>query len=107
MCNGRASDCLIYSVSLASLPLPTAPLVAQSNTSGPTVSTLAHSQALILIATAKTYRFPKLLVLEVLVAWAMNGELLTENRGGPVRLVVPGYFGTNSVKWLCRLEIQG
>ena len=43
---------------------------------------------------------------ECLVAWAMNGEPLSMNRGGPVRLVVPGYFGTNSVKWLCRLSVQ-
>ncbi|KAF4992641.1 hypothetical protein FGRMN_7042 [Fusarium graminum] len=29
---------------------------------------------------------------EVLVAWKINGELLSEKRGGPVRLVVPGWF---------------
>ncbi|KIW13294.1 hypothetical protein PV08_08482 [Exophiala spinifera] len=43
---------------------------------------------------------------EVLVAFEMNGEPLTKNRGGPVRLVVPGWFGTNSTKWLCRLSLQ-
>lgn len=43
---------------------------------------------------------------EVLVAYEMNGEPLTKERGGPVRLVVPGYFGTNSTKWLCRLSVQ-
>ncbi|KIW00509.1 hypothetical protein, variant [Verruconis gallopava] len=43
---------------------------------------------------------------EVLVAYAMNGEPLGRERGGPVRLVVPGWFGTNSTKWLCRLSIQ-
>ena len=43
---------------------------------------------------------------ETLVAWAMNGEVLERYRGGPVRLVVPGWFGTNSTKWLCRIEVR-
>lgn len=43
---------------------------------------------------------------EVLVAYMMNGEPLTKERGGPVRLVVPGWFGTNSTKWLCRLTLE-
>ncbi len=43
---------------------------------------------------------------DVLVAYAMNGHPLSKNRGGPVRLVVPGYFGTNATKWLCRISVQ-
>lgn len=37
---------------------------------------------------------------EVLLALEMNGVPLTPERGGPVRLVVPGWYGTNSVKWI-------
>lgn len=48
----------------------------------------------------------KALSCEVLVAYEMNGQSLTKERGGPVRLVVPGWFGTNSTKWLCRLSVQ-
>ncbi|KAF1963700.1 molybdopterin binding oxidoreductase [Byssothecium circinans] len=48
----------------------------------------------------------KALAPETLVAWAMNGEPLGKERGGPVRLVVPGWFGTNSTKWLCKLSLQ-
>jgi DMSO/TMAO reductase YedYZ molybdopterin-dependent catalytic subunit len=48
----------------------------------------------------------KALASEVLVAYEMNGEPLSKERGGPARLVVPGYFGTNSAKWLCRLEVR-
>ncbi|CAG8902513.1 unnamed protein product [Penicillium egyptiacum] len=43
---------------------------------------------------------------EVLVAYEMNSAPLRMERGGPVRLVVPGWFGTNSTKWLCRLSFQ-
>src|SRR5215475_8827902 len=42
---------------------------------------------------------------DVLVAWAMNGARLTPEHGFPARLFVPGYFGTNAVKWLSRLTL--
>ncbi|KAF5005013.1 hypothetical protein FDECE_8538 [Fusarium decemcellulare] len=48
----------------------------------------------------------KALGSEVLVAIAINGQPLKKERGGPVRLVVPGWFGTNMTKWLCRLTLQ-
>jgi len=48
----------------------------------------------------------KALKPEVLIAYEINGKPLDKNRGGPVRLVVPGWFGTNSTKWLCRLTLQ-
>jgi DMSO/TMAO reductase YedYZ molybdopterin-dependent catalytic subunit len=35
----------------------------------------------------------------------MNGEPLTAEHGAPVRLFVPGYFGTNNVKWLRSLTV--
>jgi DMSO/TMAO reductase YedYZ molybdopterin-dependent catalytic subunit len=43
---------------------------------------------------------------DVLVAYEMNGKQLLPEHGYPVRLVVPGYYGTNSVKWLNRLEFS-
>ena len=42
---------------------------------------------------------------DVLVAYEMNGSPLRPGHGYPVRLVVPGYYGTNSVKWLNRLTL--
>lgn len=41
---------------------------------------------------------------EVLVAWAMNGRDLEPQHGAPLRLLVPGWYGMTSVKWLTRVE---
>lgn len=43
---------------------------------------------------------------DVLIAYELNGEPLSPQHGAPARLIVPGYYGTNCVKWLCRLEFQ-
>ena len=43
---------------------------------------------------------------EVLLAWAMNGEALPPVHGAPVRVVVPGYIGARSVKWLEQIEVR-
>jgi sulfane dehydrogenase subunit SoxC len=40
-----------------------------------------------------------------LLALKMNGRDLTAARGGPVRLVVPGFYGTNAVKWVRSIEL--
>lgn len=43
---------------------------------------------------------------EVLLAWAMNGEPLPLIHGGPLRVVVPGYYAARSVKWLTHIIVQ-
>jgi DMSO/TMAO reductase YedYZ molybdopterin-dependent catalytic subunit len=42
---------------------------------------------------------------DVLVAYAMNGNDLPPEHGAPLRLVVPGWYGMASVKWLARLRL--
>ena len=42
----------------------------------------------------------------VLIAYELNDETLKPNNGFPARLVVPGFYGANCVKWLCRLELR-
>jgi sulfane dehydrogenase subunit SoxC len=41
---------------------------------------------------------------EVLLAYLMNGEPLQPQHGYPLRLLVPGWYGMASVKWLDRIE---
>src|SRR5687768_2173132 len=42
---------------------------------------------------------------DVMVAWAMNGEMLRPENGYPLRLVAPGLQGVSWVKWLRRIEV--
>jgi DMSO/TMAO reductase YedYZ molybdopterin-dependent catalytic subunit len=42
---------------------------------------------------------------DVLVVWAMNSAPLLPQHGFPLRLVVPGWYGMASVKWLTRIEV--
>ena len=37
---------------------------------------------------------------EVLLAYAINGQPLPPQHGSPLRLIVPGWYGMTSVKWL-------
>jgi DMSO/TMAO reductase YedYZ molybdopterin-dependent catalytic subunit len=41
-----------------------------------------------------------------LLADTLNGEPLPTVHGGPLRLVVPGYYGTMHVKWVSRLRFE-
>lgn len=40
---------------------------------------------------------------EILLAYALNGRPLPAQHGFPLRLVVPGWYGMTSVKWLGRI----
>ncbi|WP_162878297.1 molybdopterin-dependent oxidoreductase [Trinickia diaoshuihuensis] len=42
---------------------------------------------------------------DVMLATGLNGLPLPIEHGAPVRLVVPGFYGTNSVKWLWRITL--
>ncbi len=48
----------------------------------------------------------KALCPEVLLAYAMNGEALGRAHGFPLRVVVPGYAGVRSAKWLGAITVQ-
>jgi sulfane dehydrogenase subunit SoxC len=42
---------------------------------------------------------------DALIAWAQNGEPLRPAQGYPMRLLLPGWEGNTSIKWLRRLEL--
>jgi DMSO/TMAO reductase YedYZ molybdopterin-dependent catalytic subunit len=48
----------------------------------------------------------KALAGETIVAWAANGEPIPLLHGGPLRVIVPGYPGSASQKWIARIEIR-
>lgn len=41
-----------------------------------------------------------------MIVWAMNGQPLPTIHGGPVRLLVPGWPGSLSTKWLTRVQVR-
>lgn len=42
---------------------------------------------------------------DVLLAWEMNGQPIPLVHGGPLRVIVPGYYGCNSVKYVKRVAL--
>lgn len=44
---------------------------------------------------------------DILLVHAMNGQPLLPQHGAPLRLIVPGWYGMASVKWLARIEAVG
>ena len=42
----------------------------------------------------------------VILCYKLNGEFLTPERGGPVRVVVPEAYGFKSIKWLTHLYLS-
>lgn len=48
----------------------------------------------------------KVRIGEVMLAWAMNGKPLPRIHGAPLRVVVFGYIGARSVKWVTRIDAR-
>jgi DMSO/TMAO reductase YedYZ molybdopterin-dependent catalytic subunit len=42
---------------------------------------------------------------DILVAYAMNGHPIPREHGGPLRLIVPSWYGMASVKWLAEIRL--
>jgi DMSO/TMAO reductase YedYZ molybdopterin-dependent catalytic subunit len=53
----------------------------------------------------RSLRLAEALSDDVLLAYRMNGAPLPPQHGFPLRLVVPGWYGMASVKWLARIEL--
>ncbi len=56
--------------------------------------------------TRRPLPLTKALADDTIVALAMNGEILPPDHGFPARLVVSGWLGAASIKWLGRIEVS-
>ncbi|MGI8899195.1 MAG: molybdopterin-dependent oxidoreductase [Pyrinomonadaceae bacterium] len=52
-----------------------------------------------------TFSIEKALEPTTLIAYQMNGEMIPQRHGFPVRVIVPGLFGEKNVKWVTRIEL--
>jgi sulfane dehydrogenase subunit SoxC len=43
---------------------------------------------------------------DVLIVYAMNGETLPADHGFPVRMLVPGWVGISSIKWVGKITVS-
>ena len=43
---------------------------------------------------------------DTILAYRMNGAVLPPDHGHPVRAIVPGWVGSNNIKWLGRIEVS-
>jgi hypothetical protein len=50
------------------------------------------------------FSFEELIKQNAFFATSMNGEKLTQDHGFPVRLIVPGYYGCASIKWVNKIS---
>src|SRR5207248_4723491 len=53
---------------------------------------------------ARSLRIDDAMRPEVMLAYEMNGRPLEPQHGFPLRLLVPGWYGMTSVKWLARID---
>lgn len=70
---------------------------------GPDHGTYGNWQA---DAYVKDFPIERLRAGKVLLAYEMNGAPLSPAHGYPVRLFIPGYYGTNAVKWLTHIVLS-
>jgi DMSO/TMAO reductase YedYZ molybdopterin-dependent catalytic subunit len=47
---------------------------------------------------------PLAVMENAMLAWEMNGEPVPVANGGPLRLIVPGYYGVNNIKYVKKVE---
>ena len=93
--------------------VPLARLLAQAGVSGDALEVVAAGADAGPRDDAEgMVRFERAMPLDVamhpdtLVATHMDGAPLTAHHGAPVRLVVPGWYGMASVKWLTSLDVR-
>ncbi len=93
--------------------VPLSLLLAQAGVAGNAIEVLAigadagpRSDAEGLVRFERSLPLDVALHPDTLVATHMDGEPLSAEHGAPVRLIVPGWYGMASVKWLTALEVR-
>ncbi|MDQ2730222.1 MAG: sulfite oxidase [Armatimonadota bacterium] len=54
---------------------------------------------------ARSLPLSKAIQPDVILAYEMNGEPLSQSHGFPLRAIVPGWYGMCSIKWLTRIVV--
>jgi DMSO/TMAO reductase YedYZ molybdopterin-dependent catalytic subunit len=57
------------------------------------------------LSYAMSVPLEKVLHPDTILAYEINGEVLPQEHGYPVRLLVPGWYGMASVKWLVNIRV--
>ena len=57
-------------------------------------------------AYARSIPIAKALDPNTLIVYRMNGEALPDAHGGPLRAIVPGWYGMDSIKWLNKIIVS-
>jgi len=93
--------------------VPLRELLTRAGVSGDAVEVLAvgadagpRSDAEGIVRFERSLPLEQALHPDTLVATHMDGEPLSAEHGAPVRLIVPGWYGMASVKWLVALEVR-
>ena len=58
------------------------------------------------LTLSRGVRIAKAMEPQTMLVWAMNGKPLDNVHGGPLRLLVPGWAGSASHKWLTKITIR-
>jgi sulfite oxidase len=58
------------------------------------------------VTLSRGARIAKAMEPECMLVWAMNGKPLENIHGGPLRLMIPGWPGSLSHKWLTKITIR-